>query len=361
MRRLSGLMLGFGLVLIVFCLSLGLFSAQNGQKGSFDILSVNNLSVLKSIAVGYPSAAENATLDVANWSRMQGIRVHTLIVDGNVGIGTTEPVTRLDINLSGTLEGRRKAFRIISTPQSYLDLETYVYYVDVGGGSKETHAAYHFSPNGIQGLVIRDTGEVGIGTNPNATLDVKGNIRANVTSGLITLTTPGGMPGIVFFNSTGGGRAQIRQLSALGGLSLGGSSADHLIITNTGNVGIGKTPDTAYKLDVAGKVNASGFCINGNCISSWPSAGVTGSGTKSYLTKWTGSSSLGNSKIYDDGSVHITSNANVSGDVYVSTGCIYGAGNAYRLCIQDDGNLVLYKNSDSKACWASKTPGKYNC
>jgi len=93
---------------------------------------------------------------------------------GNVGIGSTNPVGKLEINLanSGGWGGNLKAARFLSPDNSlYLDLTAYV----AGAGN----AGYHFSPNGNTGLVITTPGNVGIGTtNPTQKLSVAGTIRA---------------------------------------------------------------------------------------------------------------------------------------------------------------------------------------
>ena len=74
------------------------------------------------------------------------------------------------------------------------------------------------------------------------------------------------------------------------------------IYYNTGNVGINNA-SPAYKLDVVGDINITGaFRINGTSIGTGGGGGVSGSGTTNYITKWSGSTSLTNSLIYDDGS-----------------------------------------------------------
>jgi len=93
-----------------------------------------------------------------------------LYVADKLGIGTTGPTAKLEVNLvnpSGW-SGNQKALRLLSPDNNYyLDVNTYV----VGGGN----VGYQFSPNANVGLVITTPGNVGIGTgSPGYTLTVNG-------------------------------------------------------------------------------------------------------------------------------------------------------------------------------------------
>lgn len=73
------------------------------------------------------------------------------------------------------------------------------------------------------------------------------------------------------------------------------------IYFSTGNVGIG-TSTPAYKLDVVGDINITGsFRVNGTAIGTG-GGGVSGSGTLNFLTKWSSSTGVTNSQIFDNGS-----------------------------------------------------------
>lgn len=73
------------------------------------------------------------------------------------------------------------------------------------------------------------------------------------------------------------------------------SSGQLLINTQSGVSGGGA-------LQVNGDVNINGnFRINGTIIGGGGGSGVTGAGTTNYLTKWTGSTTLGNSVIFESG------------------------------------------------------------
>jgi len=73
------------------------------------------------------------------------------------------------------------------------------------------------------------------------------------------------------------------------------------IYYNSGNVGVG-TVSPAYKIDVNGDINITGaFRVNGVAIGTGGGGGISGAGTTNYVTKWSSSTSVTNSVLYDDG------------------------------------------------------------
>jgi hypothetical protein len=82
-----------------------------------------------------------------------------------------------------------------------------------------------------------------------------------------------------------------------------GDWTQRFTIQQDGVVYIGGTVSGGGRLQVNGDVNINGnFRINGTIIGGGGGSGVTGSGTANYITKWTSSSALGNSILYDSGS-----------------------------------------------------------
>ena len=107
----------------------------------------------------------------------------------------------------------------------------------------------------------------------------------------------------------------------------GETSIGDSILTETtgGNVGVGVSSPTK-KLDVSGGVKAAEFCIVGSCISSWPATGLTGSGTTGKIPKWTGPSTLGDSKLTEDAAgVAITGNLVADGNLWGPTTEVYAS------------------------------------
>jgi len=184
--------------------------------------------------------------------------------------------------------------------------------------------------------LIYDNGSyVGINTSGptpfgSPTLDVNGKIYSR-TGGVYTDSIHTYGPGSLTYNSS---NSHIFNINA----------GEVFRIDLTNNVGIGtSTPN--YKLEVSGTVSTTGFRMtNGasssyilisdsNGVGTWTSSstilaglsGVTGSGTTNYLSKWTSSSQIGSSSVFDNGSFvginTITQNSGerlrVNGDGYI--------------------------------------------
>ena len=67
-------------------------------------------------------------------------------------------------------------------------------------------------------------------------------------------------------------------------------------------------------------VTATQYCITaGSCISSWPSAGFTGSGSTNYVPLFTGATSLGNSIISQSAGQIAVAGTNASASLYVTS------------------------------------------
>jgi len=219
---------------------------------------------LASIDAGYTGASWGGSLlfytnnDSGETNLTERMRI---TADGNVGIATTNPYSRLTVARNGINEGTisyedesNNAHLTVSGSDAFVRLQLGTY--NNGSYSSWIQSSYDNSPggsgsSGAQGLAINPQGgNVGIGTpGPSQKLHVSGNLR--VTG--------------AYYDSANGA----------------GTSGQILSSTGTG---------TAW-------------------IAAPSGGGVTGSGTTNYVTKWTSGSAVGNSSIYDNGYVGIGTTA----------------------------------------------------
>jgi len=117
---------------------------------------------------------------------------------------------------------------------------------------------------------------------------------------------------------------------------------DSQIFDNGTSVGIATdTPNASYKLDVNGSLKATSIVKSGGTSAEYLKADgsvstltnpITGTGTTNYLPKFTGSTALGNSSVFDNGtSVGIgTATPNASYKLDINGGVHISSGNFYR-------------------------------
>jgi hypothetical protein len=265
---------------------------------------------------------------------------------GNVGIGTTSPSTKLHVDGKITAD----------THFTSSDLNATLSSSGTGGN-------IYLRPNGNSNstgqVVVKGSGSVGIGTDsPAVSLDISATDAVQMPVGVTNdrPTTGVASNGMLRYNSTNNGfEGYINgNWGDIGGGSSGGLIFRGTFDASTGAIasggslytcpagGSGGTVDTAigdlYIVTTAGSFFCSGTSLNvgdevicttaatatndnvnnWNAVASGAGGAVTGSGTTNYVPKFTGATVVGNSSIFDNGSVGIGTN-NPSRKLHVST------------------------------------------
>jgi hypothetical protein len=175
-------------------------------------------------------------------------------------------------------------------------------YIGNGTGSTAGHSNDQF--------VLQGNGNIGIGqATPSVLLDLK-RAHAGAYGSLVDLINLNGFfPGYDVDSQRAGIAAGVPNFgnTTYGWLSFRAKGPDgyldRMYVSSGGiyiNSSTGVTGGGA--LQVNGNVNINGvFQINGTTIGGGGGSGVSGSGSTGYHSKWTGSTSLGNGILYDDG------------------------------------------------------------
>ena len=216
---------------------------------------------------------------------------------GNVGIGTTSPAYKLDVNgtgrFSGTLISNDHEIKNSANSETldlFLSPSVFNAYIDY-----PTSRSLNFrnKSTGVS-LTLASTGEATFSSSVSATIGSFSNyIVVGGTSGLNaygTINQPTGEK--IIFNSYHG-----------------------LELRTSGGVGSG-TPISVFNISSAGaatfssSVTASSLIKSGGTSSQYLMADgsvstltnpVTGTGTTNYIPKWTSGSAIGNSQVFDNG------------------------------------------------------------
>jgi hypothetical protein len=198
--------------------------------------------------VGIGTTNPSYKLDVNGTGHITG----TTVLDGNVGIGTTNPSAKLHIKGSDTMLILENTS---NTQRNTLLFKTTTNEWEIGArdSNASTPNTFYIYKEGYR-FIINSSGNVGIGTsNPSYKLDIgqTGTLRV----GTLYLYSEG--QGV----STQPNSLRLFGLNASGGIAFDVYNADDAMYIKTGgNVGIGTT-NPSYKLDVNGTGHITGTTV----------------------------------------------------------------------------------------------------
>ena len=209
--------------------------------------------------------------------------------NNNVGIGTYEPDGNLEVIASTTVSGASDSVNNVliglqaaNRPTIILDTADTTYtnrtwnITNVGSAG-----SLFFGRNGLDVLVMKNDGKVGIGTtSPGATLDVSGS------GAVIWVNPPAGNHSGINFRQGGTFKGWVGLNNTTGCINLGmdGSIANGINVNSSHNVGIGTTSPGA-KLDVDGTIRLStSGRIEGRAYPYTTNIGSTANATTTNIT-----------------------------------------------------------------------------
>ena len=285
----------------------------------------------------------------------------TLTSNGNVGIGTNSPTYSLQVSQdnTGAYPGDNTTGQFVisgatdSTKRFGFQLDTTRNFGHIQVVKAGT-SAYPLILNGIGG-------NVGIGTTaPTSTLTVAGSeITANGENSAITLQNTAATSGNKWYFRTGA----VGTNTPIGGLSIADNNGYRMVLTSTGNVGIGTT-SPAYTLDVNGTqrlfgANAYALILDGN--SGNTGLHITYNSSNNYYMDFGIASATGSystSAVLGDGVIRVNSGRNLilqttgtgaSNMIIASSGNV-GIGTASPAGMLHLNNAALFTSSGNLTC-----------
>jgi len=267
-----------------------------------------------------PDSDPNDGVAIRDYS---GSQLVTVLNGGNVGIGTTSPGAKLEVNgnvvqtLNGghtyaSLEPRVPMTSAKTAGQIGISVDSYNTNFPNIAGERDYGTSCSGAKTYSQAVAFAEAVGGRLPTIEEVENDVAKGTGCNYDSTYVWSQTscgpnshyvsPGNsadylssMPRICLADTSTANVEYVAEVNQ-GGLPVTVDSNGN-IIHMAGKVGIGKT-NPSYKLDVAGTANAYQYLVNGTPVATTGSANITSTGSANYIPKFTSSSNVGNSVIY---------------------------------------------------------------
>jgi len=304
--------------------------------------SSTNYALLTSGATTYLNGTSNLGLNIGDSVKL------FVSTAGKVGIGTGTTTPSALLHVSDTSSTTVAMFESPSAANVFIALKTTAgtnYLGNVNGN-------YSFETGGSEKMSLSTSGNLFVGSFPhntygrvniksNSTTSYMGlNVYANANDRFIAVNHTGTV-GIIETENAGS--------SVMTDLVFRVNSTDMIKLTTGGAVYVKTTGITGGgALQVNGNVNINGvFQINGVTIGGGGGSGVTGSGTTGYVPKWSSSSAISNSLIYDTGTnIGIgTTSPNRTFEVISGNGVHNGMRITYAAGVTGEGMDITYNNT----------------
>jgi hypothetical protein len=175
---------------------------------------------------------------------------------GNVGIGITNPITKLNIKGDQSANGQLYIEPTNDSEYAGLVIKTTrgadrAYAIFAGGtGTDDLNFRFRDASAGADRMVIDSSGNVGIGTtSPTRKLEISGDVRVMPSSGDVKIT----------LTDQGVRSWDLRVSDGSDYFEIDGTTSTSLVVTGAGNVGIGTTAPGNHKLKVVGETHSTHF------------------------------------------------------------------------------------------------------